>query len=445
MKLMKCAILSMVLPLVAEAACSNTRVPSTSAGVRASTCAAKQKTVKCCCRCRQLWDAYPRPELNPPDDIATLPEREQLKFIKAFRLVPEQVKVKSTQNYMGRMTFMNSPQYASITNKLAARLARSAKMLATEPAITAADVQKMCFDTIVYGRSLIMGRMESRSLTDLAAQYHFKKARNAIEALEDSKNFRHGLVSGYPHQDPECRDFETLAKAVNPAQWCSFLERVGTLMDKCRNGGDASRIPGQRMTKKALYDRYEDPSGRPLPDDLETLPNRQKLLMSKAYNLLPVQVLSVAGNDYDRRRAYLASQSYADLKKSLSIRLKKNMRVLAADPAVAPEDILKMCDEVVRFGRPLVFGDMRSVGLPELASRYGFKAVERFVLEVEDGKTSKTGFSAEYPKRIPEFRDYAILAQKACPSRWEALRARLDELNKIAAGKKVASFRHGRF
>jgi hypothetical protein len=379
--------------------------------------------------------------LNPPDDIATLPEREQLKFIKAFRLVPDQVKVKSTQNYMGRMTFMNSPQYASITNKLAAKLARSTKMLATEPAITAADVQKMCFDTIVYGRSLTMGRMEQCSFVDLAARYHFKKARNTIEALEDSKNFRRGLKTGYPHQDPECRDFETLARAVNSAQWRSFLERVDMLMDKNRNGGGVGSAPSQQVTKKQLYDRYDDPSGRPLPEDLETLPNRQRLRMSKAYNLLPAQVLSVAGTDYVRRRGYLAGQSYADLKKKLTTRLTKNVRTLAADPAVEPEDILKMCDEVVRFGRPLVFGDMRDVSLSELASRYGFKEVEKFVLDVEDGRTSKTGFLAGYPKTNPEFRDYAVLAQKACPGRWGAFRSRLDELNKLALGKKIAHSR----
>ena len=114
------------------------------------------------------------------------------------------------------------------------------------------------------------------------------------------------------------------------------------------------------------------------------------------------------------------------------------MRTLAADPAVEPEDILKMCDEMVRFGRPLVFGDMRDVSLSELASRYGFKEVEKFALEVEDGRTSKTGFSAGYPKANPEFWDYAVFAQKACPRRWAEFRSRLDELNKLAADRKTA-------
>lgn len=443
MKIMTLAIFSLMLPFVAESACPYTASASIADKCRrAKTSTTTQTTTRRgCCRRPQLWDAYPRPELNPPEDIATLPEREQLRFVKIFRLVPDQVKVKSTQNYTGRMAFMNSPQYAAITNKLAAKLARSTKMLAAEPSITADEVQKMCFDTIVYGRSLIMGRLEQCAFVDLADQYHFKNARKAIEALEDSKNFRHGLAAGYPHQDPECRDFEVLAKAANSAQWRSFLERVETLVEKSRNGGGAGGVSCQQVTKKELYDRYDDPSGRPLPEDLVTLPKRERLRLSKVLNLVPVNVLSVSAQDYSRRRVYFTGQAYAELKKNLSMRLAKNARTLAANPAVSPADVLKMCDEMVRFGRPLVFGDMRHVALSELASQYGFKEVERFVLEVEDGRSSKTGFGAGYSKTNPEFNDYAVFARRACPDRWEAFCLRLKELNKIAASRKTVASR----
>ena len=438
MRLMKYAILSMILPFVAEAACCKARSSSgcrTTPGCRKTTSTCQRASAKRGGCCRQYWDVHPRPEFNPPDDIATLPEREQERFVKMFRLVPDQVKVKSTQNYAGRMMFVRSTQYAAITNKLAAKLVRSAKMLASDPAVTPEEVQKMCFDTIVYGRSLIMGRMEQCTLADLAGQYRFKTARKIVETIEDSKNFRRGLTAGYPHQDPECRDFETLAKAANPAQWRTFLDRVESLLAK--NGMAASAC---QVTKKQLYDRYDDPSGRPLPDDLETLPNRERLRLSKAYNLLPAQVLAVAGQDYARRQAYLTSPSYAELKKNLATRLARNTRMLAADPAVTSADVLKMCDETVRFGRPLAFGDMRHVALSDLASRYGFKEVEKFVLEVEDGKTSKKGYFAGYPDGRPEFKDYAILAQKAYPDRWNAFRTRLDTLNSAFA-RKIASRR----
>ena len=431
--MIKYTLLAIVLPVIVNAACSKTSSTSTS-GCRTTTCTSKQTSTRRCC-CKLRWDVYPRPEFNPPDDIATLPEREQLKFVKIFRLVPDQVKVKSTQNYTGRITFMRSPQYASITNKLAAKLARSTKMLASDPSVTAADVQKMCFDTIVYGRSLIMGNMGQISLVQLASQYHFKSARKVVEKIEDSKDFRRGLESGYPRQDPECRDFETLAKAANSAQWRSFMERVDTLLAKNGTGAEC------QVTKKQLYDRYEAPSGRPLPDDIQTLPNREKLRLSKAYNLLPIQVLAVSGRDYARRQGYLTSPNYAALKKNLAARLAKSTRMLAADPIVTPADVLKMCDEVVRFGRPLVFGDMRHVALSDLAARYGFKEVEKFVLEVEDGKTSKKGLFASYPMTKPEFREYALLAQAACPDRWDAFCSRLDELNRLAMQKGIAARR----
>ena len=429
MKLTRLAILALAMPFAVEAASSNAR--STQNGCRTTTGGNKQGTMIIGGCCRRVWDVSPRPEFNPPDDIATLPEREQQRFVKIFGLVPDQVKVKSTQNYEGRMKFMEGGAYSDHTNKLAVKLARSAPGLAADPAIKAEDVQKMCFDTIVYGRSLIMGRMEQCSLVDLAEKYHFKNARKVVEALEDSKNFRSGVAAGYPHHDPECRDFETLAKTVNPASWRAFIERVDTL--KAKNAGGAA---SRQVTRKQLYDRYDDPSGRPLPDDLETLSNRERLRLSKAYNLLPPRILAVSDQDYSRRRAYLASPMYAEEKNKLSMRLTKNMRMLAADPAVPPADILKMCDEVVRFGRPLVFGDMRHVALSELASRHGYKAVEKFVLEVEDGRTSKTGFSAGYPKSNPEFKDFAVFAQKACPSRWAAFCTRLGELNKLASRKR---------
>ena len=432
MKLTSLAIISLAVPFAVVAASSNCQKTSGSGSCRTTTSTNKNGTRIIGGCCRRVWDVSPRPEYNPPDDIATLPEREQRKFVKMFELVPKEVKDKSTQNYPGRMKFMDGTAYSDITNKLARQLARSVPGLAADPAVKAEDVQKMCFDTIVYGRSLIMGRMEPCSLVELAEKYHFKKARKVIEALEDSKNFRSGVAAGYPHHDPECRDFETLAKTVNPASWRAFIERVDTLKAKSV-GGAASR----QVTRNQLYDRYENPSGRPLPDDLATLPNRERLRLSKAYNLLPTGVLAVSDLDYPRRNAYLASQKYAKEKSNLSMRLTKNMRMLSTDPAVTPVEILKMCDDVVRFGRPLVFGDMRHVALAELASRHRFKAVERFILEVEDGKTSKSGFSAGYPKTNPEFKDFATLAQKACPSRWEAFCSRLDELNKLASRKKA--------
>ena len=429
-----CAVIS--LAIAAEAACQGLGASrSPSPGTSRPTCVRR-------CPCTRLyWDVHPRPEFNPPDDIATLPEREQLKFVKMFKLVPDQVKVKSTQNYTGRMTFMNSPQYMAITNKLAAKLERSAKMLAADPAVTAAEVQKMCFDTIVYGRSLIMGRMEMGTFTELARQYHFKNAAKAIEILEDSKNFRRGLTTGYPRSEPECRDFEALAKRANSAQWQAFLDRVELLLAK--QGGKKGRGAGQpaaAVTKQQLYDRYDATSRRELPADLVTLPNRERVRYSKIYDCLPVQVLSMAEQAYRQRRAYLQGTAYAEVRSALAARLAKDARRLAADPAITAAEVMKACDELVKYGRPLVCGDMRNVSLFELARTYRFQNVEKFVEAVEDSKNASRGFSTAYPMRNPEFADFATLAQHAYPDRWKEFLSRLSQLN-AAAARKVASAR----
>lgn len=409
---------------------------------RATASTSPQKTtIVGYCNCRKYWDVHPRPEFNPPDDIATLPEREQQKFVKMFTLVPDQVKVKSTQNYTGRMMFMNSGQYVAITNKLATKLERSTKMLAADPAVTAEDVLKMCFDTIVYGRSLIMGRMEMVTFTELARQYHFKNAAKVIEVLEDSKNFRRGLTTGYPRTEPECRDFETLARTVNSAQWQAFLGRVEALRGKQGGGkGLGAGQPDTAITKQQLYDRYDAMSRRELPADLATLPNRERARLSKIYDCLPVQVLSVAGQAYQQRRAYLNGTAYAEVKSELAARLEKNARRLAADPAITAADVMKACDELVKYGRPLACGDLRHLSLLDLARTYRFQNVEKFVEAVEDSKNAKRGISTAYPTRNPEFADFATLAQRAYPERWKAFLSRLAELN-AAAARKVASVR----
>lgn len=384
-----------------------------------------------CCGCRKYWDAYPRPELNPPEDTETLPDREQQKFVKMFRLVPDQVKVKSTQNYTGRMTFMKSPQYAAITDKLTAKLARSGKMLAADPAVTAEDVLKMCRDTIVYGRSLIMGRMEPDSFAALARRYHFKNAAKTIEDLEDSKNFRRGVVVGYPHDDPECRDFETLAKTANPAQWQSFLARVETLQAKRRDGnGRGMGGASAAVTKQQLYDRYVVTSRRELPEDFATLPNRDRVRHAKIYDYLPVQVLSMAGQEYRQRRTYLEGPAYAEVKRELSACLAKETRRLSSDPAVTPAEVVATCDELLKYGRPLACGDLRHVSLVDLARTYHFRNVEKFVEAVEDSKNAKRGIATPYPDREQEYVDFAALARRVYPDRWSAFLSRLSDLNK---------------
>jgi len=374
----------------------------------------------CSCRCIKTWDYYPRPELNPPDDIATLPDAEQQRFIKIFRLVPESVKVKSSQNYRERMVFMRSSQYVTITNKLAVKLSRSGRMLSQDPAISPGDVIKMCHDTIVYGRSLVMGKMDDMSFVDLAQKYRFKNAGKEVEKIEDKRNFNRKSGSAYPMDDPECKDFAVLAKAANHAKWQSFLDRNTALV--ARNFVGA----GPEVSKKQMYDMYTEQTSRKLPDDLLSLPNRVRLKIGKMYDLLPVQVVAVSEREYKQRVSYASSPQYAKVKGELATKLSKDTRRMSADPAVTAADILKLSDEVVRFGRPLVAGDMRDVSLQMLASSHGYPNVEKFVRIVEDSQYVRSRKPMKWPSNQPEFCDFEQLAKAMYKNRWQLFQTRLQ-------------------
>jgi len=374
----------------------------------------------CSCRCIKTWDYYPRPELNPPDDIASLPDIEQQRFIKIFRLVPESVKVKSSQNYRERIVFMRSPQYVTITNKLAVKLSRSGRMLSQDPAISAGDVIKMCHDTIVYGRSLVMGKMDDMSFVDLAQQYRFKNAGREVEKVEDKRNFTRKTGGTYPMDDPECRDFAVLAKTVNPAKWQSFLDRNVALV--ARNSVGAA----PDVSKKQMYDMYTEQTSRKLPEDLSSLPNRVRLKIGKMYDLLPVQVVAVSEREYKQRVSYASSPQYAKVKEDLATKLSKDTRRMSADPAVTVADVLKLSDEVIRFGRPLVAGDMRNVSLQMLASGHGYPNVEKFVRLVEDSQYMRRGKPMKWPSTQPEFCDFEQLAKAMYKDRWQLFQTRLQ-------------------
>jgi len=380
------------------------------------------------CCCKKYWDYYPRPELNPPDDISTLPDIEQQRFCKIFREVPETIKSKSTQNYRERMIFMRSPQYVSITNKLAVKLARATgKKLAQYPAVSPDDVLKMCFDTIVYGRSLIMGKMENGTFFELAGRYGFKNAGKEVEKIENKRNFGKKAVGAYPIGDPECRDFAVLAEKANASRWKDLLARNVAL--GARNASDALA----NKDKKQMFDIYDERTSRALPEDFSSLPNRMRVKMGKMYDLLPVQVLAMSARSYRQRAAYVTSAQYAKVRGTLEGKLSKAVGKISSDPAVTVAEVVKLADEMVRFGRPLVAGDLRAVSLQQLASRHGYDNVEKFVRIVEDSQYARSGKSMVWPSAQPEFRDFALLASALYKDRWLDFLARVQAPSRTSA------------
>ena len=275
-----------------------------------------------------------------------------------------------------------------------------------------------------------MGRIDACALADLARRYGFKNVARIIDDLEDSRNFRHGLAEGYPHDKPECRYFETLAKRVNSAQWTAFLQRIETL--RAKHGVGKEVVP---VTRKEVYDQYDVASRQPLPADFDTLPNRVRARYDKIFRELPSQAFSSAGLEYRQRLRDMNAPKGKEMTDKLNRRVLQVKRRLGADPAVMPKEVMNTYYEIVRYGRPLVCGEMRHVSLKDLARTCRFPNVEKFLDEfenVERGKAVKRGFAKPYPSKDPEFRDFATLAGKVKKDSWDDFIARLAELNRLA-------------
>ena len=138
-------------------------------------------------------------------------------------------------------------------------------------------------------------------------------------------------------------------------------------------------------------------------------------------------MIANSGKEYRQRAAYVASPQYAKVKVDLAARLSKDNRRLLADPAVTVDEVLKLSDEVARFGRPLMAGDMRNVSLRERATRHGYARVEQFVRRVEDSQYVRGGKRLDWPAD-PEFRDFELLAKAMYKDRWQDFQSRLRSL-----------------
>ena len=200
--------------------------------VLAAVSVAPVRVVYACC---QKWNPIQSTENAPwkvvPYDIQTLSDDSLVKqrYIKCFDLIGKSIKSWTRQKYASRRQFLDGKLWQAERKKLVAALDRN-KRLARDPAVTREDVLKMAEEMVIYGRALTVGNSCGMGLREIADFYRFD---NVGKFLKDAMGFqryrRKGFAKEYPSELQEFKDFECLAKALNPVEWKEFRTKLAEM------------------------------------------------------------------------------------------------------------------------------------------------------------------------------------------------------------------------
>jgi len=173
---------------------------------------------------------------------------------------------------------------------------------------------------------------------------------------------------------------------------------------------------------------------REMPPDIENLPEssivRQKYW--KMFRIIPKPIRNWQDKEYKERRRYMDSDHWAKAKASLAAKVKNMHGKMDRDPAVSEEDVMRLAEEMVTYGRGLVRGSFPEMPtFLELAEMYGFTEVAKFLKKALDvDRYRHTGMEAHYGE-TDEFKDFEALAEILNPSEWKEYRQKWRELNQF--------------
>ena len=200
--------------------------------VLAAVSVAPVRVVYACC---QKWNPIQSTENAPwkvvPYDIQTLSDDSLVKqrYIKCFDLIGKSIKSWTRQKYASRRQFLNGKLWQAERKKLVAALDRN-KRLARDPAVTREDVLKMAEEMVIYGRALTVGNSCGMGLREIADFYRFDNVGKFLkDAMEFQRYSRKGFAKEYPSELQEFKDFECLARALNPVEWKEFRTKLAEM------------------------------------------------------------------------------------------------------------------------------------------------------------------------------------------------------------------------
>ena len=173
---------------------------------------------------------------------------------------------------------------------------------------------------------------------------------------------------------------------------------------------------------------------REMPPDIQQLPEnsivRQKYW--KMFRIIPKPIRNWQDKEYKERKRYLESEHWAKAKSDLALKLKNMHGKMKKDPAVTEEDVMRLAEEMVTYGRGLVKGSFSEMPtFKDIADMYGFTEVSKFLKKALDlDRFRHTGMAQVYADSC-EFADFDRLARALNQDEWEEYRRRWNELNSL--------------
>ena len=183
----------------------------------------------------------------------------------------------------------------------------------------------------------------------------------------------------------------------------------------------------------------EDAPWKVVPYDIQMLSDDSlvKQRYVKCFDLIGKATKSWIRKDYAARRKFFDGKLWEGERKRLIAALNRNTR-LSREPAVTKEEVLKMAEEMVVYGRGLTVGNSCGIGIREVAELYRFDNVARFLKDAtEYSRYRRKGFARSYPSEIQEFRDFETLVKVLNPVEWNEFRTKLSEMNQTYANNQA--------
>ena len=219
-------------------------------------------------------------------------------------------------------------------------------------------------------------------------------------------------------------------------KWSSLSSDERKQVQSAIQSGEAKTITVGGGCKKTTWSSMMSghKCSREMPIDIESLPEssivRQKYW--KMFRIIPKPIRNWQDKKYKERRRYMDSEHWAKAKASLAAKLKNMHGKMDREPAVSEEDVMRLAEEMVTYGRGLVFGSFPEMPtFLELAEMYGFTEVAKFLKKALDvDRYRHTGMAAQYGE-TDEFKDFDVLAGLMNPDEWKEYRRKWRQLNQL--------------